>query len=136
MAYSCLTLMELGTELLTTDERFRGEIRQLIDDGADASALAEAFAQMLNGDDATLFQEEFEELPLWTWHTMAQHWAIAERAGKRFVLRSVPPRRVLDSARKNRVELNIAMEEDAVVLELSHVPGHHSTWYRPEAISA
>ncbi len=37
---------------------------------------------------------------------------------------------VTDAARKLRVELAIAMDEDGVTIEFAHVPGRHARWYQ------
>jgi len=125
----CITYMSVAEHLFATDESFRTEMKDLLASDCDSVAFAEVLGRRLPKRDAEALRHEFTELPHWLGRTMISHWAMAEAAGKRFELRSVPPKDVLSAARDRRVELSVAVDEEAVVLTLSHVPHRHAAWY-------
>jgi hypothetical protein len=59
----------------------------------------------------------------------------AEAAAQPFRLQAAYPASPLEMARKRRVELTTAMDEDGVLVTLAHMNGRHAAWYRPAAVA-
>jgi len=112
------------------------QYQALLAAGAPLSAIVEEFQRACPADMAGLVREELAELPAATAEVIVRTWAMAAAAGKRFEMQSVRPERPVEYARERRVRVAIDMDEDGVIVSLSHVPGRHASWYRPAALVA
>ncbi|MEX2447098.1 MAG: hypothetical protein WD734_07130 [Dehalococcoidia bacterium] len=127
----------MAERLFETDESFQAEMTELLNSDCHPHAFADALASRLPADQAEALRAEFAELPFWIGRSLTANWRLAREAGKRLELRSVPPRNLMAAARTRRVELSVAVDDDAVIVELSHVPARHAEWYArlPEPVA-
>jgi len=121
--------MDVAENLFNHDRGFQAEMTALLTSDCDPHAFSDAIARRLPTREAETLRQEFSELPHWLGRTITQHWAMAHAAGKRFELESVRPKDVLGAARDRRVELSVAVDDNAVVVHLSHVATRHADWY-------
>ncbi len=134
MAAGCLAITERATDVLGSEEG-RSLALELLERGAAPSAFVDALASQCDPDTASLLREEMAELPSNLVETIVNSWVLAAAAGKSFQLRSVPPREPLDFARNRRVRLAVDVEDDGVIVSLSHIPGRHAAWAQPVAVA-
>lgn len=127
---NCYALTERTTNELNSDEG-REWIRRLLNEGATREELIEAFAQQSAPGLADLIRLEFTEMPDPMFQTIMASWLAADGSGRAFELRSEPPQRPLEFARRGRVRLTVDYEEDRAIVSVSHVAGHHAQWYKP-----
>ncbi len=132
----CLLLTEFITDVLREDEALRARLRAMLTAGASSGELTEALAGHADEGTAETIRHEYYELPESTVATILTAWMAAENAGRPFVLRSSPPAEPIAAARKRRVEISIAMDEDGVVVSLSHVWDRHADCYKPVMTAA
>ncbi len=135
MAHGCKTITETATEEFAS-ESWREVAVDLMERGADAEAFVEAMAARMEPGMASLFREEFHQLPSTLIGMIVDAWAMAEAAGKGFRVQSVPPASPLDFARNRRVRVAVDADDQGVVVSISHVPGRHAEWYQPVAAAA
>jgi len=129
----CASLTETATQVLRSSGA--GEARRLFESGSRPADYVQALARFCDPETRDLLLEEFGELPATLVDTVIGAWLLAERSEKAFTLRSSAPERPLDFARSRRTRFTIDVEDDGVVVTLSHVPGRHAAWARPFAVA-
>ncbi len=133
MAAGCLTITEEATDLLASTEGGALAL-QLLERHAAPGEFVEALASHCDANTAGLLREEMRELPVNLVETIVNAWVLAAAAGRTFRLQSVPPTEPLAFARSRRVRLAVDVEDDGVVVSLSHIPGRHAAWAQPAAV--
>jgi len=116
-------------------EHGRREMRALMQRGASAEEIVEAFANVAGGADAVLMRAEFAELPADFVSMFMNAWLVAANGGRRFTLTSRPPERPLEFARNGRVSYTLEHDESGVTVYVSHVHGRHAEWFKPAAVA-
>jgi len=133
MAAGCKDITEAATDMLST-EGGNATALELLARGAAPEEFIDALASQCDVATAMLLREEMVELPTNLVETIMGAWAMAASAGKTFRLQSVVPREPLEFARSRRVRLAVDVENDGVVVSLSHIPGRHAAWAQPATV--
>jgi hypothetical protein len=123
------------TEMLAAPE-VRKTMRALRASGATRDEYVEAIIGFADPDVAATIREEFGVLPGLTVSIIVDAWALADAAGKRFEVTSVPPDEPIRFARNRRVRITVDVEDEIVTVALSHVATRHADWYGATAAMA
>ena len=134
-ATECEDVVGWLTALFALDP-VKEQLRGLRVANATSPEFIDAIASMAGPDRKETILREFAELPEMTVTTILDAWAMADRAGKSFAVKSVRPDRPIAFAHSRRVRLTVDAEDDGVRVLLSHVPNRHAPWYSPVAVFA
>lgn len=129
----CFEALDNIEELLTANEPAATEVRSLVGIGAGPSELTACLLRWARPGLREHMGNELRDLPGHAVSTIVQAWMFADQAQQPFRLRPAMPSNPLDMARKRRVEVNVSMDEDGVLVTLAHLAGRHAAWYRPAA---
>jgi hypothetical protein len=123
----CAAISDWFTQFQAAEPEFRIELRALVEaPDLRLDAIAELIGRHEPEFGETL-RQEFTELPRYVPWAIFRAWLDATDAGVPFRLVSIPPDQPIEDARRRRIRLATDIEEEGIIVRLSHVPGHHPT---------